>query len=285
MSKKTPERQRLKIPEPLRQELLELSARASPAQGAPMPKKTPERERIKIPKRLRKELLRETPQASSGQGAPMPKKTPERERLKIPERLRKELLREKPQASSGQGASMLKKTPERERLKIPERLRKELLREKPQASSGQGAAMPGKSPPDVPSHDRNPNAAPVSVGSLEGATVATQTKKRGKRRLQHLQNAPVPVYSTLGSPMLFRTSAPVPSGTPQGALIPRSSPQQKAKLGISRQQRQKRWDQWRQQLRQQRQQKASQDNANMCEPPAHKNCVWKSPTGCSQNLN
>ncbi|RXN23793.1 neurofilament heavy polypeptide-like protein [Labeo rohita] len=248
---KTPVRQRLKIPDPLRQELLELSARASTLQGAPVPKKTPVRHRLKIPDPLRQELLELSARASRVKEPPMSKRDPERKRLKIPEPLRQELLELSARASPPQGTTMPKKTPERQRLKIPERLRKELLREKSQASSGQGALMPAKSPPEVPLPDRKPNASKVPVGTPEGPAVATRTKKRGKRRLaedpgQHSQNA---VHSsTLGPPMPFRTSAPMHSGTPQGAL---------PNLGITRQQRQKRRDEWRQQLRQRRQQKAS----------------------------
>ncbi|KAL0187704.1 hypothetical protein M9458_014803, partial [Cirrhinus mrigala] len=250
----TPVRQRLKIPDPLRQELLELSARASTIQGAPVPKKTPVRQRLKIPNPLRQELLELSARASRVKEPPMSKRYPERQRLKIPEPLRQELLELSAQASPSQGTTMPKKAPERQRLKIPERLRKELLRVKPQASSGQGAPMTAKSPPEVPSPDRNPNAAQVPVGTPEGPAVATRTKKKGKRRLaedpgQHSQNAPVPVYSsTLRSPMPSRTSAPVHSGTPQGTL---------PNLRITRQQRQKRRDQWRQQLRQRMQLKAS----------------------------
>ncbi|KAL0156985.1 hypothetical protein M9458_048231, partial [Cirrhinus mrigala] len=259
MPDKTPLRQRPKIPDRLRQELLELSARASSRQGAPVPdkiserqnlktsetlrlglqqqkpNKTPVRQRLKIPDPLRQELVELSARASILQGAPVPKKTPVRQRSKIPDPLRQELLELSARAPRVKEPPVSKKNPERQRLKIPERLKKELLWEKPQASSGQGALIPAKSPPEVPSPNRNPNAAPVPVGSPEEAAVATRDQKRGKRRLaedlrQHWQNAPLPVCSTLGSPMPSRTSAPVPSGIPQGAF---------RNLGITRQQRQK----------------------------------------------
>ncbi|RXN11930.1 neurofilament heavy polypeptide-like protein [Labeo rohita] len=168
---KTPLRQRPKIPDRLRQELLELSARASSRQGAPMPdkiserqnlkisetlrpglqqqkpNKTPVRKRLKITDPLRQELLELSAQASTLQGAPellelaaraltlqgapVPKKTPVRQRLKIPDPLRQELLELSARAPRVKETPVIKKNPERQRLKIPERLRKELLREKP----------------------------------------------------------------------------------------------------------------------------------------------------------
>ncbi|KAI2655345.1 Signal peptide peptidase-like 2B [Labeo rohita] len=146
--------------------------------GAPVPKKTPVKQRLKIPDPLRQELLELSAQASHMKEPPVSKKNLERQRLKIPEPLKQGLLRLSAWASPPQGTPMPKKTPERQRLKIPEQLRKELLREKPPAYSGQGALMPAKSPPEVPSPDRNPRTAPVPVVSPDGAAVATGVKKR-----------------------------------------------------------------------------------------------------------
>ncbi|KAL1269298.1 hypothetical protein QQF64_031587 [Cirrhinus molitorella] len=128
MLQKTPERQRLKIPEPLSKELLLLSARATAEKRVPVPNKTPERQRLKIPELLSKELLQLSAQAYSEKGAPTPKETPERQRLKIPEPLSKELLQLSAQASIVKGAPVLQKTPERQRHKIPEPLKQKLLK-------------------------------------------------------------------------------------------------------------------------------------------------------------
>ncbi|KAL0186264.1 hypothetical protein M9458_017934, partial [Cirrhinus mrigala] len=77
MSNKTPEKKRLKIPEPLSKELLQLSARASSLKGAPVPNKTLEKKRLEIPEPLSKELLQLKHLC--------PKRIPERQKLTIAE--------------------------------------------------------------------------------------------------------------------------------------------------------------------------------------------------------
>ncbi|XP_059402461.1 uncharacterized protein LOC132133591 [Carassius carassius] len=77
-----PEVPKPKIPEPLRQELLQQK-----------PNKTPGRQNLKIPQSPRQVLLQQKPN-----------KTQEKQRLKIPEPLRQELLQLSARASSVQGA-------------------------------------------------------------------------------------------------------------------------------------------------------------------------------------
>ncbi|XP_059402309.1 neurofilament heavy polypeptide-like [Carassius carassius] len=278
---KIQEKQRLKIPEPLRQELLQLSARACSVQGAPATNKTPGRQNLKFPQSLRQELLQQKPN-----------KIQEKQRLKIPEPLRQELLQLSARASSVQGApapnKMLQasscassekgapgpnKTPERQKLKIPEQLRKEFLQQKPQACPVKGDPMASKSPQEATLPDRNPvyvgtpqgpgmfarspPAEAVPAEPLKGATVTSRTTKTRKQRLAEHQSIPVSATQVLA--MSSRTSSVVPvhSGTLQGALVTKSSPQQGSNPRMTEQQRKKRREQWRQQQRQRRQQKAS----------------------------
>ncbi|XP_026094155.1 fibrous sheath CABYR-binding protein-like [Carassius auratus] len=260
---KIQEKQRLKIPEPLRQELLQQK-----------PNKIQEKQRLKIPEPLRQELLQQKPN-----------KIQEKQRLKIPEPLRQELLQLSTRASSVQGAPAPNKTPERQKLKIPEHLRKEFLQQKPQACPVQGDPMPFKSPQEAPLPDRSP----VYVGTPQGAgvfarsppaeavpaeppkveTVPSRTTKTRKRRIAEHQS--IPVSATQALPMSSRTSSVVPvhSGTLQGALVTKSSPQQGSNPRMTEQQKKKRREQWRQQQRQRRQQKAA-NNVEVCEPPPQK---------------
>ncbi|XP_042602761.1 neurofilament heavy polypeptide-like [Cyprinus carpio] len=154
------QRGKLRIPEHLRQHLLqaanELGAPvpARSPQGAPVPSKSLQREpvpvskvqKLKIPEPLRQKLQQQKPQASSDKGAPVLNKTPERQRLKILEPLRQELLQLSHRASSVKGELMPQKTQERQRLKISEPLRQELLQVSPRASSEKGAPVPNKTP-------------------------------------------------------------------------------------------------------------------------------------------
>ncbi|XP_026095182.1 fibrous sheath CABYR-binding protein-like isoform X1 [Carassius auratus] len=247
---KIQEKQRLKIPEPLRQELLQLSARASSVQGAPVPQKTTERQNLKIPQSLRQELLQVSSCASSEKGAPGPNKTPERQKLKIPERLRKEFLQQKPQACPVQGDPMAFKSPQE--APLPDR-------SPVYVGTPQGAGVFARSPPA--------EAVPAEPPKVE--TVPSKTTKTRKRRLAEYQS--IPVSGTQALPMSSRTSSVVPvhSGTLQGALVTKSSPQQGSNPRMTEQQKKKRREQWRQQKRQRRQQKAA-NNVEVCEPPPQK---------------
>ncbi|RXN12648.1 neurofilament heavy polypeptide-like protein [Labeo rohita] len=96
----------------MRQDVLQQKPQASSVHGAPVPNKTPERQRLKIPEPLSKQLLQLLAQASSLKGAPVSQKTPERQKLTIAEPVKQDLLQQKPQVSPVQGAPMASKSPQ-----------------------------------------------------------------------------------------------------------------------------------------------------------------------------
>ncbi|XP_077101531.1 uncharacterized protein LOC143752279 [Siphateles boraxobius] len=104
--------------------------------GAPMPETIADRRKLKIPEPLRQELLQQKPQAFM-QGTCMSDKISQRHNLNISELLRREQLQPKPLAPSlkiapvcsAQGAPSINKISDWRNLKNPELLRKELLRQ------------------------------------------------------------------------------------------------------------------------------------------------------------
>ncbi len=60
------------------QELQQQKPQVSSEKGAPVPNKTPEKQRLKIPEPLTQELLQLSHQASSVKGELMPQKTQEK---------------------------------------------------------------------------------------------------------------------------------------------------------------------------------------------------------------
>ncbi|XP_039522441.1 serine/arginine repetitive matrix protein 1-like [Pimephales promelas] len=164
----------------------------SSSHGAPMQEKMEARPKLKIPEPLRQELLQKKPYTllslqkapvasskvltHSSHGAPMQEKMGARPKLKIPEPLRQELLQKKPYTllslqrapaasskvltSSSHGAPMQEKMGARPKLKIPEPLRQELLQQKPYTF------LHGPSTPDTSTKRQNqkipePEIAPV----------------------------------------------------------------------------------------------------------------------------
>ncbi|ROJ30527.1 Zinc finger protein 282 [Anabarilius grahami] len=156
----------------------QVSTESTHTRQAALPNKIIKREKLKIPELLRGELLQQKPQAFCLQVAPLANKISKREKLKNPELLRWKLLQQKPQASSlkvapvfcTQGVQRVPdKIPERRNLKIPELLRKELLQQKPQASFIQVASMPTKSPTGFTFTQEYPNeSASRNLSALFG---------------------------------------------------------------------------------------------------------------------
>ncbi|XP_059402132.1 uncharacterized protein LOC132133362 [Carassius carassius] len=140
------------------------------------------------------------------------------------------------------------------------------------SKSPQEAPLPDRSPVYVGTPQgagvfaRSPPAEAVPAEPPKGATVTSRTTKTRKGRLAEHQS--IRVSATQVLPM-SSSVVPVHSGTLQGALVTKSSPQQGSNPRMTEQQRKKRREQWRQQQRQRRQQKAS-DNVEVCEPPPKK---------------
>ncbi|XDV46939.1 hypothetical protein PO909_016741 [Leuciscus waleckii] len=244
-------RPKLKIPEPLRGELLLQRPQASSPQGAPIPNKTSKREKLEVPEPLRRELLQLKPQASL-QGT-LPDKITKMQKLKTPEPLRLELLQQRPQASSLQGAPVPDKTAKREKLKILKPLKQDMLQQKP-VCCAQGSPVPDKVPekrnlisellgkelqqqkPQANKHfpDRTPVGLSEHARTPQGATVPA----RNPQAVAVPSGAP-----GADMPSRIPKGALVHSGTSQGSLVPADFPKLRESLRIPKQQRQKQREQ------------------------------------------
>ncbi|XP_056092506.1 basic salivary proline-rich protein 1-like [Rhinichthys klamathensis goyatoka] len=183
---------RLKIPEPLRGELLQQRPQASPPQGPPMPARsiqgapvpTESQQGAPVHASSKKGGLASalffTDASEKDLNSDATLKPTEQQRKWRPKKPQEapvavespqkapRLQQQKPQSPSLQGTQPdnISKGP---RLKIPEPLRGELLQQRPQASPPQGPPMPA----------RSIQGAPVPTESQQGAPVHASSKKGG----------------------------------------------------------------------------------------------------------
>ncbi|XP_059369550.1 uncharacterized protein LOC132107334 [Carassius carassius] len=156
------------MPELLKQELLQVSPRASSEKGAPMPIKTAERQRLKIPEPLRKELLQK-PQASPAEGKPMSSKSPKE--APLPDR--------NPVHTGGsQGSGVLSSSP------LPTGCLKEAAIPTKTMKAGkrrlaEQLSMPISSTEGLHMPSLTSKVAPVYSGTLQGALVTRSSPRLG----------------------------------------------------------------------------------------------------------
>ncbi|KAK9964840.1 hypothetical protein ABG768_005978 [Culter alburnus] len=245
--------------------------------GAPMPEKIPDRQKLKIPEVLKQELLKQKPLASPlktapvscAQGVPVIDKISEKRNLKNPELPRKELLEKDaiipdttpvgaPMHVGTQQGAVPPRYPHAAPVSAgsPKGAAVSAHTKKPQASCALAQTLPGApitSPQGAPIFPRlrapitSPQGAPIS--SPQGAPIFP----RLRAPITSPQGAPI--TSPQGAPIFPRLRAPITS--PQGAPI--SSPQ-RASLTSQR----KRVCPW---------STAASDNADLCQSPSQKLCV------------
>ncbi|XP_059369548.1 uncharacterized protein LOC132107330 [Carassius carassius] len=226
------QRGKIRIPEHLRQHLLqaanELGATvpARSPQGPPVPTKSLQIEpvpaskvqNLNTPEPLRQELQQKKPQASSHKGARVLNKTPERQWLKIPEPLRPELLQLSYRASSVKGELVPQKTQEKQRLKMPEPLKQELLQVSSRASTEKGAPVPQKIQErqrlKIPERLRQELLQKPQASPAEGKPMSSKSPKEAPLSDRN----PVHTGGSQGSGVL--SSSPLPTGCLKEAAVP-----------------------------------------------------------------